>query len=260
MSALRKTMMRLLPAGWRRAAKRAYYPWVLRRFTPDRWPGAAVVARLIRPGEVVVDAGANIGYVSMLLARWVGPTGRVYSFEPMPETFAFLAHNMRVLGLAQVRPNCLALSARAGEGRMAVPEYPQGGENFYEAHLVPADAGAAAGARDGIQLRRLDDALQDESCPVSFMKVDVEGHEWELAQGAVRRLAADRPALFVEMSGPPRGEGASAQLTRYLEGLGYAAYWLDGDVLKPVGPADHPVDAFFLTAAHRARVGLSAAP
>ena len=255
MSALRNLLLRLLPAAWRRAAKRCYYPWVLRRFSAERWPGASVVARLIRPGEVVVDAGANIGYVSMLLARWVGPAGCVYSFEPMPETFSFLAHNMQALGLRQVRPYRFALSAQAGEGRMEVPDYPQGGPNFYEAHLVAADSTTGQG---GIPLRRLDDVLRDEPRVVAFIKVDVEGHEWELAQGARERLERDRPALFVEMSGPPRGEGASAQLVRYLAGLGYTACWLDGDVLKPVGPEDHPVDAFFLTAVHQARLALPA--
>lgn len=255
MSALRTFLLRLLPAGWRRAAKRRYYPWVLRRFSAERWPGASVVARLVRPGELVVDAGANIGYVSMLLARWVGPSGLVYSFEPMPETFSFLAHNMQALGLRQVRPHRIALSNQSGEGHMAVPEYPQGGPNFYEAHLVAADA---PGGQGGILLRRLDDLLQAEPRPIAFMKVDVEGHEWELAQGARQRLERDRPALFVEMSGPPRGEGASAQLVRYLAGLGYTACWLDGETLKPVGADDHPVDAFFLTAAHQAHLGLPA--
>lgn len=248
--ALLRRLLTVLPAAWRRAAKRLYYPRMLRRFSAARWPGASVVERLLRPGDVVVDAGANIGYVSMLLARWVGPTGRVYSFEPVPETFAFLRHNMQALGLRQVEPLHMALSSQSGEGRMAVPDYPDGGPNFYEAHLLaePPATGAVS-----VPVRRLDDVLAREPRPVAFMKVDVEGHEWELACGAEARLAQDRPALFVELSGPPRGDGPAGRLARRLQELGYGAWWIDGGVLKPVAGQDHPVDAFFLTPDQAAR-------
>ena len=248
--AILRRLLSMLPPAWRRAAKRAYYPRMLRRFPASRWPGASVVERLLRPGDVVVDAGANIGYVSMLLARWVGPTGRVYSFEPMPETYAFLRHNMASLGLRQVEALHLALSSQQGEGRMTVPDYPDGGPNFYEAHLL-AEAGGDGAV--SVAVRRLDDVLAREPRPVAFMKIDVEGHEWELARGAERRLVQDRPALFVELSGPPCGDGPAGRLARHLHELGYGAWWLDGGALKPVAEGDRPVDAFFLTPDQLAR-------
>ncbi len=252
MTGLRQHLLRWLPAPWRQALKRLYYPSLLRRFRAEQWPGAAVVGRLLRPGDLVVDAGANVGYVSLLLARWVGPAGRVHSFEPIPETCALLRHNMRALGLDQVTVHGVALSSAAGEGRMDIPDYPGGGKNYYEAHLV---AGAQPGDRAGIPLRRLDDVLADETRPLAFVKMDVEGHEWEAAQGARRRLAGDRPALYVELSGPPTGEGPAARLSRHLIELGYGIYWQQGAALRPVGPADHPADAFFLTPEQLRRVG-----
>ena len=88
MSHLRHTVIRWLPARLRHALRAWNSSRQVRHFTEERWPEAAVVRQLIRPGDVVVDAGANIGYLSALLARWVGPSGLVHSIEPIPRPFS----------------------------------------------------------------------------------------------------------------------------------------------------------------------------
>ncbi len=237
---------RFLPRALQLQLKKMYYPRVLRRFDEARWPGAEIVQRLIQPGDTVVDAGANIGYVSMLLARWVGPTGRVISFEPVPDTFALLAHNMKALRLAQVTPTCAALSSQPGEADMYVPNYESGGENFYESHLGSASTERSE-RRVRVRITTLDDEIKFS---VRFIKMDVEGHEEEALKGATRILRESRPALFVEMTDAWEGEGQAARVAAELAKLGYRPYVLEQGNLRLRRHGDSSVDYFFLTPEH----------
>jgi len=63
---------------------------------------------ILRPGDTVIDGGANIGYFSLLSARCVGATGHVHAFEPMPETYSSLSKNVELNGEQRVnhrKPN-----------------------------------------------------------------------------------------------------------------------------------------------------------
>ena len=222
MSHLRHTVIRLLPAALRRALRAWNSSRQVSRFTPDRWPEAAVVQQLIRPGDVVVDAGANIGYLSALLARWVGPTGLVHSIEPIPETFQLLQSAMQKLGLHQVRCHPCGVSDRSGDAVMEVPAYPDGAENFYESRVVSAAQPGTNARAIKVRLVTLDEVVGDSLPRVSFMKIDVEGHEESALLGAARLLEQARPALLVEINhslDQPTAE--TARLLARLESLGY---------------------------------------
>ena len=236
-------MLRLLPVGAQRALKRWYYPRLLRRFGEDRWPEAVIVRRLVSPGDHVVDAGANVGYISMLLAGMVGREGVVHCFEPVPTTFDLLSNNLRVLGLGNVRARQAAVSDKAGRARMATPEYEGGGENLYESRLVD---GGDAGSFD-VDVVRLDEALGLDAGRVSFVKVDVEGHELAAIRGA-GRLLDSRPAFLVEVSGDPDAAGSSAcELFELMASRGYGVFWLRNGRLVRRSAGDRCVDYFFLT-------------
>lgn len=259
MSTAKNWILRHLPRGLVRWVKSWYYPSVLRRFQEENWPGAPVVRRLISPGDTVVDAGANIGYVSMLLARWVGPRGRVHSFEPVPETFSLLSGNMRRLGLQQVEPHPIALSDQAGTAHMHVPQYEKGGENFYESHLATEPPGP--GERSvTVRVETLDAVLRDRP-RVTFMKLDVEGHELSALRGAKRILDAHRPALYVEMMGDlDRPGDPAAQLVDWLASWGYRVFRADGASVHLRQPGEQSVDYFFLTADHERRLQTASQP
>jgi hypothetical protein len=152
---LKHILVSLLPRPVRRRLRQWNGLRQVRGFTEDRWPCAPVVRSLVQPGDCVVDAGANMGYITALLARWVGARGCVHSIEPVPETGDLLERNVRALRLDQVKIHRCAVSDADGAGTMEVPHYPQGGDNFYESHLVtggrfrrfrPDGAGAAAPA------------------------------------------------------------------------------------------------------------------
>lgn len=247
---LKHLLVRCLPRGWRRALRQWNSLRQVRAFTAERWPCAPVVRALVRPGDCVVDAGANMGYITALLAGWVGPTGRVHSIEPVPDTYDLLVRGVRALGLAQVRTHHCAVSAEAGEGTMAIPSYAEGGENFYESHLVAGGRPAGEGLTVRVPLRRLDDIVGDDVARIRFLKIDVEGHEGPALQGAEEILRQARPALLVEVAGDPDDAGsAAAGLFRALAARGYAAYCGETS-LRPRRPGDRAVDYYFLLEPH----------
>jgi FkbM family methyltransferase len=146
------------------------------------------VIHLIKPGDVVVDAGANIGDWTVPLAKAVGPTGAVYAFEPMPPTYACLMVNTRdhanihAYPYALTRLNNQIVSINLREN--------VGSSNIGDAQIDDLQCFYVHGSRlDSFGLDRLD-----------FMKVDVEGAEMELLYGASNVIKKFRPRVVCELN------------------------------------------------------------
>lgn len=236
---LRSFIRRCVPRCVLQFLRKRYYPSRLRAFTEDQWPHSAAVKALVKPGDHVVDAGANIGYVTMLLSQWVGSQGQVDSFEPVPDTFELLSHNARALRLENVRLRHVALSDAAGEATMHVPEYSSGGENLYESSLEHGE-GRAVRVRRSVLDRELPEAAKP-----AFMKIDVEGHELAMLRGATGVLDRAHPALLIEMSAATAGE-----VEEFLRRRGYAPHRWDGAGFVPCDLRAGEVDVFFLCESH----------
>lgn len=153
------------------------------------------IHRLVDPGQLVIDVGANIGYMTSLMAARAGPAGRVVAVEPHPAVYELLRANVeawsREPGLAPIELHRLALSDRAGTGRLvAGPLFEQ---NMALARLAEGTDTAAGEVSHEVELRRLDELVG--RAPVGLLKVDVEGHESEVLCGASdlleRRLVRD---------------------------------------------------------------------
>jgi FkbM family methyltransferase len=157
------------------------------------------LARLIEPGGRLIDAGANVGYMTLLGAVAAGPTGHVSAFEPHPDLFRTLERNVREAPepsrLARVSLHHTALGDQDGAARLLLP--PDFGSNDGTARIV-TDPGASD-RTVSVRVRRLDDVLaesgSDRDGPGSgavVLKVDVEGHEPQVLAGAARTLQARR--------------------------------------------------------------------
>jgi FkbM family methyltransferase len=149
----------------------------------------AFVLHLLRPGDLFVDVGANVGAYTILAAAVRG--ARCFAFEPVPSTFARLLENVRLNAVEPLVTTCnVALGAQAGTVLMTVQE-------DCTNHVV-AERGGTATVE--VSLRPLDVALGD-ACPV-VMKVDVEGFESAVLAGAERTLRDPAlRALVIELNG-----------------------------------------------------------
>lgn len=252
---LKSALKRNVPDSAVHALKKVYYPWLLKRFPESRWPLSAVVKHLVQPGDLVIDAGANIGYVTLLLSSWVGLEGKVVSFEPVPQTFELLSHNLRRLKLKNVTAINLGLSSESGTVRMRIPSDKDGSGNYYEASIVDAHRDQETGVSTMVEVGRLDSFLPVIPRRLSFIKVDVEGHELEVLQGGEMILRSVKPALLVEISGDPDMAGSKTQkLFNLLAGMEYKAYLLKNGVLQERIHGEIPGDSFFLQEIHRRRL------
>jgi FkbM family methyltransferase len=130
----------------------------------------------IRPGDVVIDCGANHGFSTVLFAKWVGPQGKVYAFEPSSHNMALLKENLRLNGITNVI--CHQVAVGAASGTVSISSHPNAS--------VVLDA-TANHSLEKVSLVRLDDVLEGET--PNFLKLDVEGFELEALKGASRTLA-----------------------------------------------------------------------
>ncbi len=180
------------------------------------------------PGSTVVDVGANIGFFTRPFARWVGPQGRVIAIEPEPANFGRLRRHLR---REEAEGNVLLRQAAAADREGSV---------FLA--LNPYHPGDHRLSQSGIPVRALalDSLLEEPGLPpVSLIKIDVQGAEGRVVEGARRVIARHRPALCVEVDDAAlRQQGSScAALIQMIRGLGYRAHRLRaGSVSEPLQP------------------------
>jgi FkbM family methyltransferase len=156
------------------------------------------IRRLVNSGDCCIDVGANLGYYTISLANWVGPSGLVVAFEPFPGNFAILEKNVHLNQLQNVTLEPSALSNCNGSLQLFY------GLKEEQSSATPSVGGyAIEGDQGSIQVPtcRLDDYITALGKPPSFIKIDVEGEELAVLEGARRTLATARPILLVEFHG-----------------------------------------------------------
>jgi FkbM family methyltransferase len=148
--------------------------------------------RATREGATVLDIGANVGSYTLLFARWVGATGRVYAFEPAVASRAGLERHLSINGLSdRVTVRAEAISDRSGAASFL--DAGTHGDN----RLVPA---ATPGTTSVLALG-IDEFCEALGLSPDVIKIDIEGAELPALRGARRTIAARGPklALFVEL-------------------------------------------------------------
>ncbi len=153
-----------------------------------------VLKGLLKPGDAFVDVGANIGLMTVLAATWVGEGGRVFAFEPHPNTRKLLEGNIATNGLTNVTVYGVGLASEPGVHNLHEPE----GGNRGMATFVGSN-GVDAGR--SIEVATFD-ACFDPTVPIAVIKIDVEGFELEVLRGAMTYLTNRQPspALIIEFS------------------------------------------------------------
>lgn len=251
---LKGVVARIVPTPALQLIRRSYYARLLQSITPDLEMDIKLLSQILAPGEVAVDIGANIGTYTKFLSRLVGPQGRVYSIEPIPETFQILCSNIKKLHLQNVVAENCALSDHDGRVTMEIPRWDYGGENLYMAQVVED-------ARPSRSLRRLHitcktlDSLLAKTPPPSFIKCDVEGHELQCVMGARQVITQGHPMWLIEVSGGQDLQGSTGSAVYHLmKDFGYEPYRFDGSQVVKQSPGEGSLNVWFFTPAHVQRL------
>lgn len=194
------------------------------------------LCRVVAPGAVCVDVGANYGLYTHALSWVVGRAGRVHGIEPLPGPFRTLAASAAMLGAGNVRPHRVALGARTAPGVLSVPVrrgLPVHGRAFLttgaSGHGPNVEFAAARAVT--VDVITLDEWCErEEVSRVDFLKVDVEGAEFAVLAGGATTLTVHRPTLLLEIEERhTRKYGHDpAEVVRWLAARGYGMHrWLD---------------------------------
>lgn len=191
----------------------------------------------LEPGMNAVDVGANVGVYSLPMAERVAPGGRVFAFEPGSAN----RKNLEIGRMANKSSNlCISAYALAESERSGWLHVSENGELN---SLGDEPAGSADGER--VRVTTLDALEKEQFWPaIDFVKIDAEGHEWNIVEGGRRFFGRQSPLIMLETK---HGTKLSPDVRPLFQAMGYSAFRLLGDSMLLVPLADdEAIDAFEL--------------
>ena len=187
--------------------------------------------RLTNLGELAIDIGANIGYMTSIMSKQVGQDGKVLSFEPNPDVYKEFCENVKSWGNCQGWGNVytynIALSNHTGSGILNIISTDTG-LSFIDNKNSIKESNLFKPCR--VELKKLDEILEQEQKSVGILKIDVEGHELEVFKGARASISQRkiRDILFEDHNRYP------SKVTQFLEGYDYTIFQIWKGFWKPI--------------------------
>ncbi|WLD10448.1 FkbM family methyltransferase [Planctellipticum variicoloris] len=191
-----------------------------------------IIRRYAKPGTAAVDVGANLGYLSLVMSDRVGSQGCVYAVEPNPALHGYLTRLLQLNAIDNVQLARYACSQAAGTLRLAVDRAD------HTQFCISEDGGCQ------VEALPLDSLLASNALPVSLLKIDVEGHEFEVLAGARATLQRHRPTVVFET-----GLHTSSQVDSIGQILEDADYEVVG-VIHDWGVDEQPLSTRMTTRSH----------
>jgi len=193
-----------------------------------------LLSSLLRPGMVVIDIGAHVGYYSLLAAQHVGADGLVFAFEPEPANHALLLRNIELNGYRNIVPMRQAVADNKDRATLFLASLDNGRHSMYN-HGLPQSGSVE------IETTDLDSFLEEKGCSkVDLIKIDVEGAEPRVLKGMRGLMAgSDHLSMIIEFN-PLLLENtgaSSADFPGRLASYGFAVSHID----ETKGPV--PIDA-----------------
>lgn len=209
---------------------------------------ASVLKRFLKEGDIFIDVGANIGYVSAFALGLVGKTGEVHSFEPVPR------YLNRLLVLQKENPDCqlylneAALGENAGTALISVTSSKNIGWNTMVPNFMSRDT---VEEEVEVEVKTLDSYLSQRNIHrLRLVKIDTEGYEFPVMKGFQKYLgeAEELPVLVIEVAPAayPKLELSIAEFAGFMERLGYVAYDMNLAHLVDVAKLERTTDVLFL--------------
>jgi len=184
-----------------------------------------LIKSIVNKGDVVCDIGSNIGFFTLILAKLVGPQGKVYSFEPDPENFDILRKNVELNGYKNVVFEQAAVSNKKGKLMIYFSEINSGDTRIFQ----PGEEKENRESSSALSVK-LDDYFTKKKEVPSFFKIDVQGAELKVFEGMKSILKSKKKiALTVEFSPEMlRSFGCKPdKMLKILRDYGFKLYDLD---------------------------------
>ena len=177
----------------------------------------------IYPGSIVYDIGAHVGYYSLLASILVGAKGRVFAFEPLPDNLTKLYWHMDLNNCANVVIHQIAVSSKSGS-----VVFRKKGIHNSESSFI----GGVEGDSIEVATASLDNLiLANKILPADFIKIDVEGAEFEVLKGAKNLISSHSPMIFLAT----HGKDVHEECCKFLRSFNYCLESLNE---KPVEETD----------------------
>jgi len=189
-----------------------------------------VFRQIVKPGEIAIDAGANIGTHALVLAKAVGPQGRVYAFEPQRIVFQTLCANMALNSMTNAF--CYQAALGAERGTINVPALDFSKVNNFGGLSLDLDVRG-----ETVDLITLDNLNLPACC---LLKADVEGMELMVLQGAAELIDRHKPWLYLENDRPDKAPA----LMKHIDALDYEMYWHMPPLFNPNNYFRNPTNVF----------------
>lgn len=192
-----------------------------RGYIYGNWEPVATEAIIshVRPGMCTFDIGAHLGYYSLLLAKCVGPGGRVVSFEAAPGNFSTLKKNILINNLDQIDLINMAVFSRPGMIGMSVSPTDTGSGDWSINRQL--NAGSIQ-----VQTISLDQFCEAHRVSPDFLKIDVEGAEYDVLVGGRDIIGRSQPSMLIELHHFD-GDLSTNRVPDLLEKWNYRIQWLE---------------------------------
>ena len=179
-----------------------------------------ICAKIVRPGDTVLDIGANVGIVSLWLSKLVGDRGKVHAFEPNPELQRLFHQTLQRNRVANITLHPVALGTAAGQLELRILA-----DNSGSGSLVQNYNGEDCRTTT-VQVETLDSIMaKEEIKAIRFVKIDVEGFEAEVFRGGSHLLESIRPqAILFESVDEHNGQLSNRPVFKILQAAGYGFF------------------------------------
>jgi len=195
----------------------------------------AAMRRNVRPGDTILDVGANIGLFTLEGSLAVGPAGRVIAIEAMPAHATSVIDSVRRNGMSNVEVIPVAVGDQRGEGTLTLPSNMNYG--MFTLGKVVGEVSFK------VSVQRIDDILAERGVnSVDFIKMDIEGSELKALIGAEQTLRKHHPTILIELYEEHLNNcgTSSHEVKSFLTKLGYRESFLDGTLITL--EQSHPVN------------------
>ena len=201
---------------------------------------SAFVTKFAKPGYKVLDIGSSYGFYTLLLSKHIGPSGKVWSFEPTPETVGYLKKSVEVNDFHNVKILEMGLSDIQGKALLNI-NYQQPETNEISLELKE-DKQQIEISIDCIDNLRASEGIKD----IDFVKLDAEGHNVKIVKGAAKFFKEESPLVMVDIK---HGKNFHLELLDLFNSMGYDVYIYNPGigVLVPLYKSDN-IDGYLLNA------------